>query len=153
MSAEEVSTKMIHKLPFPENCKVFPLCTIGPKEELLAQLQPAFDWMYDMINNPVTLQQSSLSSDHEGAPTVVGKQPPDSEKIDISPRSPTVLSKKFEDWLTRSFIDVSPDEFLMQFNELRLPLWDHYTHIRLAFIILTKFGRQKGMSCSELSRS
>jgi hypothetical protein len=34
--------------------------------------------------------------------------------------------------------------FLKQFFNLELPSWDHYTHVRLAFVILTVFGRQKG---------
>ncbi|KAF5331379.1 hypothetical protein D9611_011916 [Ephemerocybe angulata] len=38
----------------------------------------------------------------------------------------------------------SPEELIEQFTTYNLPSWDHYTHIRLAFVILAAHGRQKG---------
>ncbi|KAF8644815.1 hypothetical protein AX16_008272 [Volvariella volvacea WC 439] len=51
---------------------------------------------------------------------------------------------RISDWVVRSDSDSSPDEFLSQFHNLQLPSWDHYTHIRIAYVVLTKYGRQKG---------
>ncbi|KAL0957071.1 hypothetical protein HGRIS_003168 [Hohenbuehelia grisea] len=54
------------------------------------------------------------------------------------------LAIKLETWIDRALNDSSPDEFLEQFKTLSLPSWDHYTHIRLAYTILTRYGRQIG---------
>ncbi|KAJ7474841.1 ADP-ribosylation factor [Mycena latifolia] len=60
------------------------------------------------------------------------------------PRSVEALESKLEAWLSRAETDTPPDEFLRQFETLALPAWDHYTHIRLAYLLLTIHGRQKG---------
>ncbi|PPR07551.1 hypothetical protein CVT24_008747 [Panaeolus cyanescens] len=64
-----------------------------------------------------------------------------------NPRSPTDLAQKLESWLARSENEtdgLSDDEFLARFRSFNLPDWDHYTHIRLAYLILTNYGRQEG---------
>ncbi|KAF9050481.1 ADP-ribosylation factor family-domain-containing protein [Panaeolus papilionaceus] len=63
-----------------------------------------------------------------------------------NPRSPTDLAQKLESWITRSEnqADLSDDELLARFRSFNLPEWDHYTHIRLAYVILTKYGRRNG---------
>lgn len=61
-------------------------------------------------------------------------------------RSPTALSKKFEEWLSRAEKDVPAETFLEQFYAYDLPNWDHYTHLRLAYILLLKHGRREGTS-------
>ncbi|KAH9484774.1 ADP-ribosylation factor 4 [Psilocybe cubensis] len=60
-----------------------------------------------------------------------------------NPRSPSTLANKLESWLTRNETDCSPDTFLNLFNSFSLPQWDHYTHIRIAYVILTKYGRKE----------
>ncbi|KAF9009859.1 P-loop containing nucleoside triphosphate hydrolase protein [Hymenopellis radicata] len=47
-------------------------------------------------------------------------------------------------WLARTETDVPALEFLEQFQNITLSSWDHYTHIRIAYVILTTFGRQTG---------
>jgi len=59
-------------------------------------------------------------------------------------RSAAALAEKLESWLARTETDTSPEEFLSQFDNICLPTWDHYTHIRIAYTILTTHGRQKG---------
>ncbi|KAL4255722.1 ADP-ribosylation factor [Pleurotus pulmonarius] len=54
------------------------------------------------------------------------------------------LAEKLDSWVTRASNDVPTDEYLSLFEALSLPSWDHYAHVRIAYIILTKFGRQKG---------
>ncbi|PPQ80485.1 hypothetical protein CVT25_001751 [Psilocybe cyanescens] len=61
-----------------------------------------------------------------------------------NPRSPSMLANKIESWLTRIETDSPPDKFLEQFHSFTLPEWDHYTHIRIAYVILTKYGRKEG---------
>ncbi|KAJ7650893.1 ADP-ribosylation factor [Roridomyces roridus] len=59
-------------------------------------------------------------------------------------RSASALEAKLDEWLSYAENDSSPTEFLRQFDSLSLPKWDHYTHVRLAYVILTTHGRQKG---------
>ncbi|KDR67804.1 hypothetical protein GALMADRAFT_216186 [Galerina marginata CBS 339.88] len=61
-----------------------------------------------------------------------------------NPRSQSTLAEKLESWLTRTETDSPPDELMARFNACRLPDWDHYTHIRIAYVILTKYGRKEG---------
>ena len=72
---------------------------------------------------------------------MTSKQNPD-------PRSSDVLSDKLESWLARAENDTTPEEFIAQFEGITLPAWDHYTHIRIAYVILTTHGRQKGKNYS-----
>ncbi|KAJ6590870.1 ADP-ribosylation factor family-domain-containing protein [Mycena sp. CBHHK59/15] len=89
-------------------------------------LPEAFGWLLDAIEN------------------FRGKKPLSSTSAPPNPRSPTALETKFGSWLIRAASDSSADEFLKQFEAIDLPSWDHYTHIRIAYLILTRFGRQKG---------
>jgi hypothetical protein len=59
-------------------------------------------------------------------------------------RPPGSLNEKLELYLCRAAADSRPEEFLNQIHYTDLPAWDQYTHIRIAFIILTMYGRQKG---------
>ncbi|KAF9050479.1 ADP-ribosylation factor [Panaeolus papilionaceus] len=64
-----------------------------------------------------------------------------------NPRSPTTLAQKLESWLARSENEtdgLSDEDLLSRFHSYNLPDWDHYTHIRLAYVILTKYGRKEG---------
>ncbi|TDL23003.1 hypothetical protein BD410DRAFT_839311 [Rickenella mellea] len=61
----------------------------------------------------------------------------DLSKIDIR--------KEHSSFLSRAEEDSSPSVFLRQFHEYDLPSWDHYSHIRLTYLILVIHGRQKDM--------
>ncbi|KAJ7198808.1 ADP-ribosylation factor [Mycena pura] len=67
-----------------------------------------------------------------------------------TPGAPSALEDRFTPWLVRAEGDSPENEFLHQFETLTLPAWDHYTHIRIAYVLLSRFGRQKGM-CTGLS--
>ncbi|KAJ7708248.1 ADP-ribosylation factor family-domain-containing protein [Mycena rosella] len=58
--------------------------------------------------------------------------------------SAAALERTLEAWLVRAEKDAPPDEFLRQFAAIDLPAWDHYTHIRIAYLMLMIHGRQKG---------
>ncbi|KAJ7143697.1 ADP-ribosylation factor family-domain-containing protein [Mycena epipterygia] len=60
-------------------------------------------------------------------------------------RSPMALEIKLDSWLERAERDSSTTQFLRQFENTSLPnAWDHYTHIRTIYSMLTVFGRQTG---------
>ena len=66
------------------------------------------------------------------------------ETAPLDPRSQTTIMQKLDSWLTRAETDIGVDEFIDKFRSFSLPSWDHYTHIRIAYVYLTKYGRQTG---------
>ncbi|KAK4207851.1 ADP-ribosylation factor family-domain-containing protein, partial [Rhypophila decipiens] len=103
-------------------------------------LAEAFAWLGDAI----TAASTSFSS-----PTETRKkenQVTTAEEIISNMRSPEILSAKLEDWLARADRDpiTSGEELLRRFYAFDLPSWDHYIHLRLAFVLLVKYGRREG---------
>ncbi|KAJ7148749.1 hypothetical protein C8R43DRAFT_1008652 [Mycena crocata] len=74
--------------------------------------------------------------------TRTGNPPPLSPTDD--PRSPMALELALDSWLERAESDSSAARFLQQFQTMKLPAWDHYTHVRIIYSVLTGFGRHKG---------
>ncbi|TFK44095.1 ADP-ribosylation factor family-domain-containing protein [Crucibulum laeve] len=93
-------------------------------------LPEAFEWLR------LTLDISKSTN-----PTLQGAQ---TSLPALDPRSSDTLAHKLDSWLTRAETDSPPEEFISQFHSIALPSWDHYTHIRIAYLILTTHGRQKG---------
>ena len=91
-------------------------------------LPEAFDW----LNIAVEISKSIKPSE----PLTSADLP--------NARSASTLAQKLGSWLHRLESDSSPTDFLTQFESISLPAWDHYTHIRLAYIVLTTYDRQKG---------
>ncbi|KAJ3969308.1 ADP-ribosylation factor [Lentinula raphanica] len=92
------------------------------REEGFGDLLSAFDWLQSIFKNSPLPEPARATSSN------------DVEDID----------KKLDFWVSRSRVDSSPEEFLSQFHSISLPSWDHYTHVRLAYVILITFGRRKG---------
>ncbi|KIM45608.1 hypothetical protein M413DRAFT_17481 [Hebeloma cylindrosporum] len=93
-------------------------------------LPEAFDW----LNLALEIAKSSQT-------TAI---PKGLEPATPNPREQAILSEKLELWLTRIETDLEPEEFLTKFRSFTLPSWDHYTHIRIAYVMLTKYGRREG---------
>lgn len=92
-------------------------------------LLQAFDWLSYALNNAPPAQLDQLAA----------------AQVMPDLRSSNIIHQKLESWLARTETDSSPKEFLSQFEAINLPAWDHYTHIRIAYVILTTHGRQKGV--------
>ncbi|RXW24326.1 hypothetical protein EST38_g1514 [Candolleomyces aberdarensis] len=110
-------------------------------------LPEAFDWLSLAIDIAKTAKKGPRGQ----LPVIVTSQEKSAaaqsgSKLSpvASQRDPSVLAKRLGEWLQRIESDSPPDEFMQQFKEYRLPSWDHYTHIRLAYLILIAHGRQKG---------
>ncbi|KAF8912612.1 ADP-ribosylation factor family-domain-containing protein [Mucidula mucida] len=69
---------------------------------------------------------------------------PSVDVIPKPPKDPLSDTHTLSSWLARTETDVPAIDFLEQFQNVTLSSWDHYTHIRIAYVILTTFGRQKG---------
>lgn len=156
MSPLEIHTRFLKALPAGMNSRllgVYPLSAIAPKSDFMQHIVPAFTWFdnairdheANILNHAATSSQPSPS---QSEVTLTPAPPPKVNKPDFDPRSPDVLAEKLESWVARASTDSSPEEFLEQFNKVNLPAWDHYTHIRIAYVILTVFGRQKGSPIS-----
>jgi hypothetical protein len=104
-------------------------------------LPEAFGWLLMALENPQSLPASGTSSISTSTSTLKPKA------ADPTNPAATTLEEKLSAWLRRTETDSPPGEFLRQFAELQLSAWDHYTHIRIAYLLLTKFGRQKGACC------
>jgi len=66
----------------------------------------------------------------------------------LPPAAPELTEKdklelQLEEWLNRE--DDPDEEFLSKLRDFTLDSWDHYTHLRIAFILLNKHGRRDGM--------
>ena len=94
-------------------------------------LPEAFDW----LKLALEIAKSSQTT---------GTIPKGLEPATPNPREQSVLSEKLESWLTRIETDLDPEELLNKFHSFTLPSWDHYTHIRIAYVMLTKYGRKGG---------
>lgn len=106
-------------------------------------LREAFAWLGDAI---ASSSKAETTPGNEKTPGTSGVQKKPVEKMLAGMRSPAALSSKLEDWLSRAENDpVDADELLRQFYALDLPSWDHYIHLRLAYVLLLKFGRREGM--------
>lgn len=92
-------------------------------------LPEAFDWLNLSLDIAKSLKEGDFSI------------PPD---LQSKLRAPSILAQKLETWLIRSEDDIPTEVFLEKFNTYCLPDWDHYTHIRFAYLILVKHGRQEG---------
>ncbi|TFK24766.1 hypothetical protein FA15DRAFT_687363 [Coprinopsis marcescibilis] len=73
-----------------------------------------------------------------------GAPPPEVPMNVLQPREPSVLAKRLDSWLRRVDDDLAPEDFVAKFNAYDLPSWDHYTHIRIGYLLLMAHGRQKG---------
>jgi len=91
----------------------------------------AFDWLNVTLDIAKSLKK--------GGPAI-----PQKPGLQANLRAPNVLSQKLESWLTRNENDMPTEEFLEKFKSYNLPDWDHYTHVRIAYLILVKHGRQEG---------
>ncbi|KAL0069998.1 hypothetical protein AAF712_002895 [Marasmius tenuissimus] len=105
---------------------IFPVDLLQDLSSPSSGVIPAFDWLHLVLewSGKPQLSSSSMSEAQE----TLGDE----------------LSERLEEWLVRASKDTPGDEFLSQFYSVNLPLWDHYTHIRIAYLILLKHGRQKG---------
>jgi ADP-ribosylation factor protein 1 len=54
------------------------------------------------------------------------------------------LEAMLTEWLSRE--DDSDEIFLQQLEDATLGIWDHYTHLRIAWLFLTKYGRREGLT-------
>ncbi|KAF7377772.1 ADP-ribosylation factor [Mycena sanguinolenta] len=123
MSMDEIRRKIA---PVTAGISAFSLGVTLNQSLTDGPLPDAFGWLL-----------MALESTRQGKP--ISTQP---AKV-IPARTPSVLEERLPSWLIRAESDSPAKEFLHQFDAIKLPAWDHYTHIRIAYLLLTEYGRQK----------
>ncbi|KAJ7471148.1 ADP-ribosylation factor family-domain-containing protein [Mycena galericulata] len=111
--------------PVVSGSRVFVVGTSLDQSLTEGALADAFRWLLESVEN-----------------ARAGKPPPPSP-TDGS-RSALALEIKLDEWLERAETECSPVRLLHQFQTVNMPAWDHYTHIRIIYSILTAFGRHQG---------
>lgn len=116
---------------FFETTPIAPLASSG--------LAEAFAWLADALaETPNTAHPTLPKAEKSTADNLVAL------------RSPTALSTTLESWLARAEKDIPAESLLTRFEALDLDTWDHYTHLRLCYILLLKHGRREGPSIRSL---
>ncbi|KAJ3485155.1 hypothetical protein NLJ89_g11923 [Agrocybe chaxingu] len=112
---------------------VFKTTLVNPSPDLKSTgLLEAFDWFRLALE---------ISKSGPSSPLPSGKL----AKLEAhNPGEASSLAQKLGSWLEKAETDVSSEEFLEKFRSFSLPSWDHYTHIRIAYVVLTKYGRKEG---------
>ena len=121
MSIDEIR-KAFRSVTFNRTANIFKISASQPVER--GGLRDAFGWLQ------IALEIGSGAAMQAAADQASSRE----------------LSAKLDSWLTRTETDTDPKEFIEQFNTFSLPTWDHYTHIRIAYTLLTTYGRKEGMS-------
>ncbi|CAE6435243.1 unnamed protein product [Rhizoctonia solani] len=118
MKLDEVRIKMASVISARPACAVFAASLVS--DNFFSTVTPAMDWLYDAISE-------------EPRETAI----PCTQAADK-------FAERLNCWVEQASKDVPPDEFIGAFESIKLPSWDHYTHIRIAYTILHTYGRQKG---------
>ncbi|KAF7345533.1 ADP-ribosylation factor [Mycena venus] len=105
-----------------------PFYILGTSRTQSTAEEEAFSWLLKQIK-AVGARKPSVSGQAPQVP---------------NPQSAAALESKLNQWLVRAENESSPEQFLQQFETFNLPAWDHYTHVRIAYLLLTIHGRQKG---------
>ncbi|KAI6656896.1 GTP-binding ADP-ribosylation factor [Oopsacas minuta] len=91
-------------------------------------LYEGIEWMISVLDN-----QTPIANKQSISPKKAGNR--DAKKDD--------LDQILESWL--EIEDNTDDEFIAALEDYTLDNWDHRTHLRLAWIYLTRHGRREGM--------
>lgn len=101
-------------------------------------LWEALTWLADAIhsrkNNPVV---ATTAASTVPAPTDASSSTSTMSEEDRK------MEERMTEWLER--VDEPASVFLKQLQDATLPLWDHYTHLRIAWLLLLRYGRREGM--------
>lgn len=99
-------------------------------------LYEGLDWLNETLKQPKTL----VGEGKQGAEEEQGQGKQDEE---LSPEEKE--AKRMEalllEWLDR--VDVPDDDFLQSLDDISLDVWDHYTHLRIAWLYLTKSPQRR----------
>ena len=102
-------------------------------------IEEAMDWIVHTLQNPSMSAASRSNAGDDGN----GEATRDSAERGKESQKEHNLDKVFQEWIARE--DDPDDIFLGRLHDATLDVWDHYTHLRIAWLHLTRFGRREGM--------
>ena len=105
-------------------------------------LYEGMDWLCDTLKNK---KKSPVGGDDHSSNDSKEKG---NGSVSPTTAAATAVSSPEEallvEWLQR--VDDDDDVFLQKLEDATLELWDHYTHLRIAYLNLSRHGRRVGMS-------
>jgi GTPase SAR1 family protein len=136
MTVDEISDRIA--LRELTNLPTSPLMAIFPCSALTREtLDEGMTWLTTAIAQPPGSDSDHMSPPPPPpAPGVVSNLTPQQEE---AKRHEELLI----DWLERQ--DGDDDTFLAKLLDYTLESWDHYTHLRIAWVYLSKYGRREGL--------
>ncbi|CAF4055393.1 unnamed protein product [Rotaria sordida] len=122
-----------------------------------ATKNPTNDFTGFLLMNPQLLNENELPLSYYKKDTLFSSQAkitivlPDVKQLpSILPASSAstnnMMAKKTDSTLESSVDELDDDEFLKQFESYTLKNWSHKTHIRMAWLYLTRNGRRVGVN-------
>lgn len=138
LSVEEIRTRLCLDSAFPDRLIHLQGCSALTKEGMTEGL----DWLHDALLRP---RGSTRSSSSLPPPPPGGDAASEGAVAQLSPAEQEAqrLEALLLEWLDRE--DVPAEVFLSQVADASLDVWDHYTHLRIAWLNLTLHGRRDGM--------
>jgi hypothetical protein len=99
-------------------------------------LYEGLDWLSETLKQPKPLMNPTRVTEEE-------KEGQTQQEKELTPEEKE--AKRMEDlmleWLDR--VDVPDDEFLQSLDDITLDVWDHYTHLRIAWLYLTRSPQRR----------
>jgi ADP-ribosylation factor protein 1 len=158
MSAAEITDKLGLKSlrARPWHLQLCSATTVGGGDARLKAdgLYEGLQWIHTQLEHlPVPPPTSSApagtsspnAADSPSAPAPLPAAPPDPSALAPKPTESDEerLEATLLEWLARE--DATDDAFLAAFADYSLDYWDHYTHLRIAWLLLKQHGRREGM--------
>eukprot|EP00286_Rhodomonas_abbreviata_P025296 CAMPEP_0181294310 /NCGR_PEP_ID=MMETSP1101-20121128/3528_1 /TAXON_ID=46948 /ORGANISM="Rhodomonas abbreviata, Strain Caron Lab Isolate" /LENGTH=520 /DNA_ID=CAMNT_0023398951 /DNA_START=105 /DNA_END=1667 /DNA_ORIENTATION=+ len=136
MRAEEVKAAVADAMA-EANCAARKWECFGSSSVSGDGLEEGLDWLISALGEKPSTDRRDPPPDGDGGGGAAGRKGiqdmTEEEKLEA-----TLL-----EWLERE--DEGDDEFLQKLHDYTLDSWDHYTHLRIAWLLLTRHGRREGM--------
>ncbi|KAF8520440.1 ADP-ribosylation factor [Hysterangium stoloniferum] len=121
---------------------IFPL--VSTRSVPISGMPEALGWLRDRLNRSNVDIQTNNDAEAQSSSSMESDLRAIVQQFPSQPNARYTPQQKFMSYLARSELDVPPEEFYDKFTKFVLPTWDHYAHLRVAYVALTMFGRQKG---------
>jgi signal recognition particle receptor subunit beta len=111
-------------------------------------LMEGLQWLTMAMAQRRTAVPTTDNSSASSASAQITAQTSSATEVPAEPLTPEQqeaqkMEQLMNDWLQRK--DDDPDTFIQQLDDATLDTWDHYTHLRIAWLLLNRHGRRQGM--------
>jgi signal recognition particle receptor subunit beta len=106
-------------------------------------LMEAMQWLATAMAQPTTDVPITKDSSVAAAATSSSDNEAPAQPLTPEQQEAQKMEELMNDWLQRQ--DDDPDIFIQKLDDATLDIWDHYTHLRIAWLLLNRHGRRHGM--------